>query len=362
MVRKIPDPFSSLLMSKILFLTMYPLKELNSAPKVRSFFLHNELNKIEKTDLIEGSRLSRSLKLIDWLVGGDFIKNRIIYVEASTTVGSPIELLVLTVAKFLRKRIFIYIRDAYPKFPDEFPADSIKTKILYLGWKISFLIYKFLSVKLIFPTKELASSLGIPEDKFLLLPPAGNASEGLRIGAKGHKIGYVGGFNPRYGSDVMIEMVSKLKSKFKDTLLVAVVRSSDLEKIESSSFEGKVEFKVVDYGKLKEVLIDVSICFLPLPETPYNKLSLPIKLFDYMSFGKAVVTTNLPAVAKIVREEKIGLVADNNPEDLAEKVSMLFDNERLIKEFQKNSLAAIRLHHSWSHRARKLYEFIEEYN
>ena len=87
----------------------------------------------------------------------------------------------------------------------------------------------------------------------------------------------------------------------------------------------------------------------------------PVKLFDYMSFGKAVVSTDLPEISKIIRREKIGLVYDGTFEDLAEKIILLLRDKKRLKLAQVNSLRAIRDRYSWAHRAKELHKLITSY-
>lgn len=342
-------------MSKILFLSMYPLSSLDSAPKVRSYFLHKELNRIGSTDLIEGSRLSRSFKLLGWVLSGNIFKNKSIYVESSSSIGSPIELTFLIFARLLNKKIVIFIRDAYPLFPKEFPAINLKQKILYFGWKVSISMYKLAATKLSFPTQALADLFNLSKEKIVLLPPGGNLYR-VDVNVIGsNRVGYVGGFSLRYGSKIFIEAILKLRKTVYNFSGVVITRKS--EQSISGSVSG-IEFREADSSELGKVLEDVDICVIPLPLTQYNKVTLPVKLFDYMSLGKAVVTTGLPEVARTVEAEEIGVVCKDDAEDLAEKLFDLFNNKSKIKTFKENALKSIRERHSWAHRAQDLHKIL----
>ncbi|MEX0616507.1 MAG: glycosyltransferase family 4 protein [Candidatus Woykebacteria bacterium] len=333
---------------------MYPLQVLDSAPKVRSFFLHQELNKIEKTDLISGTRWKRTLKLGKYIFNGNFSKLRFIYVESSTTIGSPLELFFLFVSKVLNKKIFMYIRDAYPLFPEEFPVGNIKTQLLYWGWKVSISVYKSVGTKLLFPTRELANLFKLSKSKIGLLPPGANVFKSVSIPMLSHKIGYLGELSSQTGYELMIEALKKVRKQFSDAQLIIVTRRDEVKNIKEDFFE----YRFAQAQDIDKVLSDCSICLIARPIKGYNLLTLPVKLFDYMALGKAVVTTDLPAVAKIVEAEGIGLIAEDSAENIANKIIALLKDQNRLKEAQENAFKAIRDKHSWAHRAKDLYQIL----
>lgn len=72
-----------------------------------------------------------------------------------------------------------------------------------------------------------------------------------------------------------------------------------------------------------------------------NRYSTPNKLFEYMMAGLAVVTSDLPEIAKIIKKEQNGLLY--NPEDsetLIKKVEYLTSHPKILAKMKKNSLLA----------------------
>lgn len=344
-------------MARILFLSMYPLDTLDSAPKVRSFFLHKELNKLEKTYLIEGTRWSRTVKLFIWVLKGGLFRNKAIYVESNTTIGSPIEIVFLILAKVIGKKNYVFIRDAYPIFPEEFPAKNLKTKFLYLGWKISIAVYKFSATKLLFPTQSLANLFNLPADKVVLLPPAATVNRPVFRPIISHIVGYIGEVSKQAGYEIMLKSIELVRNKIPDVKLVIVARKKETRPDKKTY----LQWKQASYSQLESVLSDCSICLIPRTSKGYNLITLPIKLFDYMSLGKVVVSTNLPEAARVIDKEKVGIICQDTPESLAASIIYLLEHPEKTKEFQKNSSRAIRERHSWVHRAQELYKLMKSY-
>ncbi|MEX0621765.1 MAG: glycosyltransferase [Candidatus Woykebacteria bacterium] len=344
-------------MSRILFLSMYPLDTLDSAPKVRSYFLHKELDKLEEADLIEGTRLERSWKLLSWVLRGKFFQNKYIYVESSTTVGSPLELIFLLKAKFFGKKVFVFIRDAYPLFPEEFPATTLKQRVLNFGWGISFFVYKLSSTKLVLPNKSFAGIFGLPSEKIAILPSAGEIFNDVKPKSS-NILGYVGGASDRYGANLLVEAVEKAREAVPDVRCKIVVRKSEMVSVKKNKV---VELIQGNHRKLKSIFADVSIGVLPLATTDYNRITLPLKLFTYMSLGKAVVSTDLPEVVQIVEKDKVGIVCEDSPQSLADAIIFLLTHQKEREMYQRNSLKAIREKYSWVKRAKFLHDLLTNY-
>jgi len=72
-----------------------------------------------------------------------------------------------------------------------------------------------------------------------------------------------------------------------------------------------------------------------------QKLSLPNKLFDYLSAGIPVIASPLPEVSKIINEYKCGIVAEYvTPESISRAIIQLRDNKELTAEMKKSAKAA----------------------
>ena len=111
--------------------------------------------------------------------------------------------------------------------------------------------------------------------------------------------------------------------------LKQIVKSKNLE--EKVVFKGKVPLE-----QLREFTQKAQIGFTLDKSTNVNYLySLPNKLFDYMSAGCAVIASNLPEVAKVVNENKCGLViGEVTPNSVGDAINSLISDEDKLKEIQ----------------------------
>lgn len=98
------------------------------------------------------------------------------------------------------------------------------------------------------------------------------------------------------------------------------------------------------------------IGWLPLnPREPNFHLAWPTKLVEYMAAGLAIVASDLPTQAQVVRESETGLVVSEfSAEAHAEAICTMLDDESLRKRFQANGKEAARVRYTWETEAAKL--------
>jgi hypothetical protein len=217
-------------MAKLLFLGQYPLDQLNSAPKVRTYNLYHATKELVDTDFITGTRSSRRWPLLKYLFSGKLFKVNAVYLESATSTSSVTDIIFLIIAKIVGKPIGIYIRDAYPLFGLT-GKSSLKTKLLEAGWHTSILFYKLLANILFFPTESLAKVFN--PVKYDMLPPGGTTASYREFNGAEKGILYSGGVSERYGTTQLLEAVEILAEKHKDIRLFFVCRKEETKSLEN---------------------------------------------------------------------------------------------------------------------------------
>lgn len=122
------------------------------------------------------------------------------------------------------------------------------------------------------------------------------------------------GINVDRGSEELVEAM-----KYLDDALLLIVGSGDVisclkELVEKEKLHDKVLLTgKVPQEKLKQytLLADLGVT-LDKPTNINYRFSLPNKIFDYIQAGIPVVCSDLPEVAGIVREYKVGVVVDSH--------------------------------------------------
>lgn len=132
------------------------------------------------------------------------------------------------------------------------------------------------------------------------------------------------GINVDRGSEELV-----LAMKHVTDCLLLIVGSGDVipalkEMVARENLSDRVQFT----GKVPHEILEQYTSIADLGVTldkPTNinyRLSLPNKIFDYIRAGIPVLCSDLPEVARIVRDYKVGVVADSfDPKKLAETIS-----------------------------------------
>jgi glycosyltransferase involved in cell wall biosynthesis len=85
----------------------------------------------------------------------------------------------------------------------------------------------------------------------------------------------------------------------------------------------------------------------------WSQIGFPMKVFEYMAAGKAIIVEDTKAVREIIKDGENGLLYKDK-EDLLGKITMLVKDEKLRKRLGINAKKDVFRHHTWSKRIKKL--------
>ncbi len=174
------------------------------------------------------------------------------------------------------------------------------------------------------PITETRASLGLPEDKVLLILQGS-------------------GINVDRGSEELVEAMQWVEGA-----LLLIVGSGDAVPnlkvlVEQKQLQEKVRFvKRVPFAKLFNYTYLADIGFSLDKDTNINyRFSLPNKIFDYMKAETPVIVSDLPEIAKVVHEAGVGLIIENHsPETIAQAIQRLMTDKELYTTFKNNTIKA----------------------
>ncbi|MCD6386290.1 glycosyltransferase [Candidatus Sumerlaeota bacterium] len=157
---------------------------------------------------------------------------------------------------------------------------------------------------------------------------------------------YVGHISRARGTDTILQACSLLLQRhcieeFQLTL-VGPVDENERSFFESFINAHNLDDVVTFTGPLPhtEVLGHIQIadvCLYPFPRSRQTEYVSPIKVFEYMAFGKVVIASDLEGIRQIIRNMDNGiLVEPNNPYQLADAI------ERMYLDIAKRQQIAIR--------------------
>ncbi|HET7481641.1 MAG TPA: glycosyltransferase family 4 protein [Actinomycetota bacterium] len=112
-----------------------------------------------------------------------------------------------------------------------------------------------------------------------------------------------------------------------------------------------------DHVPAPEVPLWVRACdvvTVPSPDTHYTaRVSSPLKVFEYLAAGAAIVASDLPAIRETLTDgEDALLVPPEDPDALADAISRLLDSPEDAERLRRNALA-LSADYSWRSRAER---------
>ena len=229
--------------------------------------------------------------------------------------------------------------------------------------------------------KRLYVEAGVPEGKicvahdgvdlaqFAISTSKEEARRNLGLPLERPIIGFIGRFETmgmEKGIPELIQAMSHITSNSHSPLLVCV--GGPMEAVSGYSKvarhhgvpEGRLKF--VDHVPPREVpywirAFDVSV--MPFPWTEhYASFMSPLKMFEYMAAGAAIVASDLPSLREVLRDgENAILVPPGDPEGLAHGLQRLLDKPEFALGIAQQAQMDAK-NYTWDIRARKILGFI----
>jgi teichuronic acid biosynthesis glycosyltransferase TuaH len=110
------------------------------------------------------------------------------------------------------------------------------------------------------------------------------------------------------------------------------------------------------YDDLPAYLAAIDVGLTPYGDTEFNRASFPLKTLEYLSAGRAVVSTDLPAVRWLDTEF---IEVGDTPETFADHVQALVKSDLASADAQRRAFAA---QHSWQSRADIVLDLIARWS
>lgn len=255
-------------------------------------------------------------------------------------------------------KIGLFYRDVYWKFPIyKENVKGIKRQAAILMYRYDLYKYNRLLSKLYVPTLYVKKYIekNIKAEFIDSLPPACERHEGINDIVKNSdslKLLYIGGIGNQYKMHMLFEAVSDIKSIY----LTVCCRESEWEKVlpEYSPYMSE-NIKIVHKkgDELEELYKDADICLTYFESDLYREMAMPFKTFEYMSYGKPIISSNRTAVGEFVEDTGIGWSIDYSKEALTDLLIFLQEHPEVIR--QKRIVCIEKLEdNTWEKRAEKV--------
>lgn len=255
------------------------------------------------------------------------------------------------------------IFDAHEDFPKQIKAKPYFNIILKKILPYFFEIFENFTLK---KFDSIVTATPYINDKFMKInsntininnyPILGELSSTSIWEERENLITYLGGISKIRGIIEIVKSLDLLTTSaklnlvgdFSDNKLEADCKSiSDFKKINHLGFLNRKEVANV----LSKTKIGI-VTFLPLP----NHIdSQPNKMFEYMSAGIPIITSNFPLWKQIVEGNSCGITINpESPKEIAEAIDYLIENEEEAKKMGENAKKAVLDKYNWAIEEKKL--------
>jgi glycosyltransferase involved in cell wall biosynthesis len=351
-------------MAKILMHMPYPFpQELISGSRVRPYQMYRAFLELGyKVELIAGNVPARKKQILDLIHRGNSDDIAFCYSEPSTLPVHPVwdHLLYCFLAKS-RLPTGIFYRDAYWRLASWHSCKKVGARFPWLRYRLDLLVFSKTATIIFFPSRTMADFFSLAPPK-VPLPPGGQIMAReyyLRPVDEIETAVYVGGINQRYGLEILLQAFD-LANRQVALNLELVCRQDEFMQQRSTfaKYDGTEWLHVYHLtGKdLEQVYRRSAIAVIPRLRNLYNDLAMPVKLFEYLSYGLPIVATNCIEMANFISRNKVGLIAEDNASSLADGILQLVEDKALYDQLRRNVRQTLENGNLWTDRARFVAE------
>lgn len=112
-------------------------------------------------------------------------------------------------------------------------------------------------------------------------------------------------------------------------------------------------------SQIEALLPEVIATVIPRPRGAYNDLAVPVKLYDYLAYGRPLLVTDCLEQASVVSRADAGIVTADDESALADGIRRLVAADAAsLNDWSDNARAAATAN-SWRSRAMQILETLE---
>lgn len=285
------------------------------------------------------------------------------YIESpSGPIFNGMDIKLIKNVKEKRIPISFFYRDAYWLFAKDWvKVNKIKKLLIGKLQKRDLKIFQK-NVELFYMPSEMACNELLKHYEFhniKELPPGTDVSRLQDFKITQTAI-YVGGCSYQYGVDFLIDVYHSLHEKGYNYKLIVVTRKNEWEKMypDGKNYDW-LEVYHVSGEELTPLYRRADCAFLPQRKDFYLDLSYGIKLFEYLSYGKPIISNNLETMGGFIRKHNCGLVYDERKEDMEKSIIRFYENNQIAEELYENTVQACK-ENTWEKRVQTIMKDFKE--
>lgn len=178
-------------------------------------------------------------------------------------------------------------------------------------------------------------------------------------------IGFVGTLKPWHGVDVLIDAFAMLHAAHPRTRLLIVGDGPEAARLRAHASERGITNAAlftgpVDPDAVPGLVASMDIAVAPYPADEGHYFS-PLKLFEYMAAGRAIVASRIGQIDRLVEHERTALLCEpGDATSLASAIARLHADAALRQRLAANAREQAERHHTWDGAVSRILAIAEE--
>ena len=178
-------------------------------------------------------------------------------------------------------------------------------------------------------------------------------------------VGFVGSFHHWHGVYHLIELIDKILHMYPDVVFLLVGHGGPLkDTINRYVSENGLSERIILTGLVKHGSVPAYINAMDVVLAPYPPLEFfyysPVKIFEYMACGRAVVSSRIGQIEELIQHGETGMLCTpGRTDDMIDAVKSLLNHAGLRKRIGENAARFIASKHTWQHKAAALSELCQ---
>lgn len=169
-------------------------------------------------------------------------------------------------------------------------------------------------------------------------------------------VGFVGSFASWHGVGRLVDaavdpLLQSLPLRF--LLVGGTPGSSAVRALEARIRQVRQESRVLLAGRIPHESIPDLMAAIDIAVMPWtNEYGSPLKLFEYMAMGKAILAPDRPVIREILKPEEQALLVGESAGALADAIRRLAVEPELRRRLAASVRQRVEMEHNWDHHAR----------
>lgn len=248
-----------------------------------------------------------------------------------------------------------FYRDVYWRFAESQATVPLPRRaLMQFAYRADLLVLRASHAHLFLPSQPMAAIVPFDEDRSSALPPGAPVHESPS--PDGLELLYVGGIGAGYALDEGLRALQSVEQ----ARLTMVVRRQEWETHReryAPLLSERVRIVHAGSEELQEIYDHASACLLLVAPDGYRRFAVPLKLFEYLGYGKPTLASAGTLAGDMVERMGSGFTVPNAHEDIAALLHRLAEDPTLLEQAAQNARRA-RQQNTWAMRAGTVAEVL----